>query len=132
MRSLAPDHTPKVLPNADSDPKKGKKILKAVESGKGKGTVPFSAVQGDHLASEFIRLTCGMDTSVLTPLQRLYLPLIDEVFFKQAVLDEQGQQVGVTYVVFRLSSCVLHFAFCVSMLAWLVVFCLTMTRTRLL
>ena len=117
MRSLAPDHTPKLLPNADSDPKKGKSILKVVENGKGKDTVPFAAVQGDHLASEFIRLTCGMDTSALTPLQRLYLPLIDEVFFKQAVLDEEGQQVGVLRFAFCVvASCVLRLASRVSTL----------------
>ena len=40
-----------------------------------------------------------MDTSSLTPLQRLYLPLIDEVFFKQAVLNEQGELVSHTDVV---------------------------------
>uniref|UniRef100_A0A7S2WKA3 Peptidase M16C associated domain-containing protein n=1 Tax=Rhizochromulina marina TaxID=1034831 RepID=A0A7S2WKA3_9STRA len=56
--------------------------------------VPFAAVQFDHVSSEFLRVECAFDTSQLSPESRLYLPLIDEVFFKQAVVDEQGQEVG--------------------------------------
>ena len=113
IRSVGPDHTPELVPNVDADAATSAAILNAIQSETRASDVPFAAVQvwcacvetcecdevslsanspspspspsqGDHLASEFIRLTCGLDTSNLTPAMRLYLPLIDEVFFIHA------------------------------------------------
>ena len=76
IRSVAPDHTPTLLPNSDADPAKGAVVLAAFERARSAavpGGIPFATVQGDHLASEFVRLACGMDTSALTPAMRLYV-----------------------------------------------------------
>jgi hypothetical protein len=48
--------------------------------------LPFS-VQADQVASEFLRLELALDTSCLTPSQRLWLPLLDEVTFKLPLRD---------------------------------------------
>lgn len=96
VRSIAPVHTPQLLTPARTGP-----IANAIAAAfQALPTpLPCAVVQLDHLPSEFVRITAAFDTSALTPALRMYLPLLDEAFFKQAVLDEQGQEISYTQVV---------------------------------
>jgi hypothetical protein len=53
--------------------------------------LPF-AIQFDHIPSAFVNLTAHLDTSTLSNEQRLYLPLLLDVWFETSLLRQSSDQ----------------------------------------
>ena len=68
-------------------------ILGALKEGASSSSAPF---YGDltHIDSAFSFASVGVDTTSLTPRQRLYLPILDEVLFKLPATLENGEEVS--------------------------------------
>ena len=69
------------------------KIVEALKDGASSSSAPFF---GDltHIDSAFSFVSVGVDTSSLSPKQRLYLPILDEVLFKLPATLENGDEVS--------------------------------------
>jgi Zn-dependent M16 (insulinase) family peptidase len=101
VRYEAPAHDPVVLSRDTTDDAVLAQCAAslAVLRQRGAGNIPFPGLQFDHMQSKFLRLEAAFDTTALPPALRLYLPLLFDAFFKQAMVDEHGNELTHTDVV---------------------------------